>query len=98
MPVGGIGFFDCINNQHAADMLFDVAKHWLLQKGMVAMDGPINFGERDKWWGLVTKGFDEPLVWHELQSALLYRTLFEQLWVSAFFSSRFVLAWILQAN
>ncbi|MCZ6521470.1 MAG: hypothetical protein O6848_08260, partial [Bacteroidetes bacterium] len=23
-----------------------------------AMDGPINFGERDKWWGLLVKGFD----------------------------------------
>jgi len=34
VPVGGIGFFDCINDQVAADMLFDVAKHWLIQKGM----------------------------------------------------------------
>src|SRR6476469_8686513 len=24
-PTGGIGFFECINNQVAADMLFDVA-------------------------------------------------------------------------
>src|SRR5436190_9309897 len=47
VPVGGIGFFDCINDQSAADMLFDVAKHWLMQKGMEAMDGPINFGERE---------------------------------------------------
>ncbi|RYZ48927.1 MAG: hypothetical protein EOO14_21440, partial [Chitinophagaceae bacterium] len=60
-PVGGIGFFDCINNQEAADMLFDVAKHWLLQQGMEAMDGPINFGERDRWWGLVVEGFQPPL-------------------------------------
>ena len=51
-PVGGIGFFDCIHNQDAADQLFDVARHWLLQRGMEAMDGPINFGERDSWWGL----------------------------------------------
>ena len=58
VPVGGIGFFDCINDQGAADMLFDVAKHWLLQRGMEAMDGPINFGERDRWWGLVVKGND----------------------------------------
>jgi len=61
VPVGGIGFFDCINNQEAADMLFDVARHWLLQKGMGAMDGPINFGERDRWWGLVVQGFQEPM-------------------------------------
>jgi len=32
VPVGGIGFFDSINDQAAADMLFDVAKHWLLQR------------------------------------------------------------------
>ena len=57
-PVGGIGFFDCINDQAAADMLFDVAKHWLIQHGMEAMDGPINFGNRDRWWGLLIDGFD----------------------------------------
>lgn len=60
-PVGGVGFFDCINDQAAADMLFDVARNWLLQQGMEAMDGPINFGERDRWWGLVVKGFQSPL-------------------------------------
>lgn len=60
-PVGGMGFFDCINDQNAADMLFDVAKHWLIQRKMIAMDGPINFGERDRWWGLVVDGFQEPL-------------------------------------
>ncbi|MBS1565592.1 MAG: hypothetical protein JST39_14480 [Bacteroidetes bacterium] len=60
-PVGGIGFFDCINRQDAADMLFDVARHWLQQKGFIAMDGPINFGERDRWWGLVVEGFQDPM-------------------------------------
>ena len=61
VPVGAIGFFECINNQQAADLLLDNAKHWLMQQGMQAMDGPINFGERDRWWGMVTKGFSEPL-------------------------------------
>jgi len=61
VAVGGVGFFDCINDQAAADMLFDVAKHWLIQKGMEAMDGPVNFGERDRWWGLIVKGFEPPL-------------------------------------
>jgi hypothetical protein len=61
VPVGGVGFFDCIHDQQAADALFDVAKHWLLQRQMGAMDGPINFGERDNWWGLVTEGFHAPL-------------------------------------
>ncbi len=59
-PVGGIGFFDCINNQEAAEKLFNVAKHWLIQRGMTAMDGPINCGERDRWWGLLVEGFIPP--------------------------------------
>jgi hypothetical protein len=58
---GGVGFFECIDNQEAADMLFDVAKSWLMQHGMEAMDGPINFGERDRWWGLVVEGFKPPI-------------------------------------
>jgi hypothetical protein len=61
VKVGGIGFFECINNTAAAETLLDVAKHWLLQQGMEAMDGPINFGERDRWWGLVVEGFQQPL-------------------------------------
>jgi hypothetical protein len=48
---GGFGFFECIDDQQAADMLFDVAKSWLIQRDMEAMDGPINFGERDRWCG-----------------------------------------------
>jgi hypothetical protein len=61
-PVGACGFFDCINDQAAANLLFDTAKLWLQQNGMEAMDGPVNFGERDKWWGLMVEGFnDEPM-------------------------------------
>ncbi len=58
--MGGIGFFDCIDNQKAANLLFDTAKEWLQEQGMEAMDGPINFGERDKWWGLLVEGFHAP--------------------------------------
>jgi hypothetical protein len=76
ISVGGIGFFDCINDQNAADMLFDVAKHWLLQKGMQAMDGPINFGERDRWWGLLVDGFQPP-VYSLNYNPPYYRQLFE---------------------
>lgn len=76
-PVGGIGFFDCINDQNAADMLFDVAKHWLLQRGMEAMDGPINFGERDRWWGLIVKGFEPPLYCMNYNQPY-YQQLFEK--------------------
>ncbi len=59
-PTGGIGFFECINNQVAANLLFDTAKSWLQQNGMQAMDGPINFGENDTFWGLLVDGFNPP--------------------------------------
>jgi len=54
---GGIGFFECINNQEAANKLFDMARAWLVSKGMQAMDGPINFGENYVHWGLLVEGF-----------------------------------------
>lgn len=59
--VGGIGFFDCIYDHQAAKILFDAAKDWLQLQGIVAMDGPINFGEQDRWWGLLVEGFQNPL-------------------------------------
>ena len=78
VPVGGIGFFDCIQDQHAASMLFDAAKAWLQSKGMEAMDGPINFGERDKWWGLMVEGFDEEPMYGMSFNPAYYEELFEQ--------------------
>ena len=59
-PTGGIGFFECIDNEQAAFLLFDTAKQWLKAQGMQAMDGPINFGENDKFWGLLVEGFTHP--------------------------------------
>ncbi len=58
-PTGGVGLFECINDQSAAFMLFDEAKEWLTDREIEAMDGPINFGDRDKWWGLLIDGFDQ---------------------------------------
>lgn len=60
-PVGGIGFFDCIDNKDYAFALFETAETWLKSKGAKAVDGPINFGERDKFWGLLVGGFYPPL-------------------------------------
>jgi GNAT superfamily N-acetyltransferase len=57
-PTGGLGFFECIENQEAAFVLFDACKNWLAQRGIEAMDGPINFGDRDAWWGLMIKGWE----------------------------------------
>lgn len=86
VPVGGMGFFDSINDQAAADMLLDVAKHWLLQKGFEAMDGPINFGERDRWWGLVVKGHDIPPMYCMNFNAPYYQQLLENYGFKGFFN------------
>jgi hypothetical protein len=85
VPVGGIGFFDCINDQPAADYLFDTAKTWLKSKGMEAMDGPINFGERDRWWGLQVEGFQEPLYCMNYNPPY-YQQLFENYGFKNFFN------------
>ncbi len=75
-PTGGCGFFECINDQQAAKMLFDTAKKWLAERGMEAMDGPINFGERNAWWGLLVDGF-APATYQMNYNPAYYRELFE---------------------
>jgi hypothetical protein len=54
---GGIGFFEVTENREAAFALFDTAKEWLVSRGIQAMDGPVNFGENDNFWGLLVDGF-----------------------------------------
>jgi hypothetical protein len=73
---GGVGFFDCINDQPVADVLFETAKTWLQSKGMEAMDGPINFGDRDKWWGLMVEGFDDEPMYGMSFNPPYYESLF----------------------
>ena len=58
VPVGGMGFFECVEDEKAAISLFDACKNWLAERGMEGMDGPINFGERDGFWGLMVKGWE----------------------------------------
>ncbi len=56
-PTGGCGFFECVNDFEAARMLFDAARDWLRERGMEAMDGPVNFGENYMNWGLLADGY-----------------------------------------
>ncbi len=76
-PTGGCGFFEAIDDQEVANMLFDVAKEWLAQKGMEAMDGPINFGNRDSWWGLLVDGFEKTPLYANPYNFPYYQKLFE---------------------
>ncbi len=74
---GGIGFFECINRQEAANLMFDTAKAWLEEKKMEAMDGPINFGDRNQFWGCQVSNWDEPAIYPMNYNPPYYSALFE---------------------
>ncbi len=76
-PTGGMGFFEVIESKEAAFMLFDTAKVWLSDRGMEAMDGPINFGENDNYWGLLVDGFTQPGIGMPYHKRY-YRAYFEE--------------------
>ena len=75
-PTGGMGFFECINDQIPANILFNQCRDWLAARGMMAMDGPINFGENDVNWGLLVEGFIHPGFGMNYNPPY-YKTLFE---------------------
>jgi hypothetical protein len=87
VPTGGMGFFECINDQQAANLLFETAQKWLTEKGMKAMEGPINFGENDTFWGLLVEGFTPPSFgmnyhrpyYHDLFKNYGFSTSYEQI-------------------
>lgn len=76
-PTGGMGFFECIEDETAAFTLFDACRNWLTNKGFEAMDGPVNFGERDSWWGLMIKGWDHEPTYKMPWSKPYYIPFFE---------------------
>ena len=76
-PTGGCGFFECINSQQVADILFDAARDWLAARGMEAMDGPVNFGSRDSWWGVLVEGFEYTPLYANPYNFPYYKDLFE---------------------
>lgn len=85
-PVGGIGFFECVNNQNVANLLFDTAKKWLITQNVEAMEGPINFGDRDRWWGLLVKGFDIEPNYLANYNFPYYQELFENYGFKCYFN------------
>ena len=76
-PTGGCGFFESIDSQEVANILFDAARDWLASKGMEAMDGPVNFGNRDEWWGCLVDGFELQPLYANPYNHPYYQKLFE---------------------
>jgi hypothetical protein len=54
---GFFGFFECIDDQHVADMLFHEAIAWLRGKDIEVISGPYNFSTNDEC-GLLVDGFE----------------------------------------
>ncbi|CAH1000762.1 Protein YghO [Neolewinella maritima] len=77
LPAGGMGFFECIASPAVADLLLQTAEDWLRGRGMRCIDGPINFGERDKFWGLLTRGWYRP-IYQETYNPPYYQAYLEQ--------------------
>ncbi|MFZ5939368.1 MAG: GNAT family N-acetyltransferase [Bacteroidota bacterium] len=73
---GGIGYFECIDSQEAANLLFDTARNWLESFGYEAMTGSIKFGENDNEWGVLVHGF-MPQGMGMRYNLPYYQTLFE---------------------
>lgn len=88
-PTGGCGFFECINDQAAANLLFDAARDWLQAQGMEAMDGPVNFGERNMFWGLLIENYTDPPIYGTNYNPPYYVELFERYGFGLYFKQLF---------
>ena len=74
---GFFGFFDCINDQSTADLLFQEAGNWLKQKGAVKVLGPVNPSTNEPC-GLLIEGFNMPPVVMMTYNAPYYTGLIEK--------------------
>ena len=55
-PIGLFGYFECIPDPAAAQLLLGTARDWLRQHKMTRMRGPWTFVSQD--WGMVVEGFE----------------------------------------
>ena len=73
---GFFGFFDCVNDQEVANLLFATAEKWLKEKGLNTMIGPVNFSTNETC-GLLVEGFDKPPVLMMTYNYPYYQQLIE---------------------
>lgn len=86
---GFFGFFDCIDDQETADLLFKTATDWLKEKKVSKMIGPVN-PSTNETCGLLVKGFDTPPVVMMTYNAPYYERLIEK---AGFKKQTDLLAW-----
>ncbi|GAB3902288.1 GNAT family N-acetyltransferase [Larkinella knui] len=71
---GFFGFFDCIDDQETANLLFKAAADWLQKQGLTSVMGPANPTTNDVC-GLLVDGFDRPPLAMMPYNAPYYETL-----------------------
>ncbi len=54
--VGHFGYFECIQDTKAGELLLETAQEWLKKEGCTAMRGPWSFVSQE--WGSVVEGFE----------------------------------------
>jgi hypothetical protein len=74
---GFFGFFDCINDNETASLLFDAAEKWLKSKGVNSIIGPVNFSTNETC-ALLIEGFDTPPVAMMTYNDPYYKGLIEK--------------------
>ncbi len=76
--MGGIGFIEMENDSALAQAIINFAKGWHRKRDYRAMQGPINFGENDTYWGLLVENYEEPPVYGMFYHPPYYKELLEQ--------------------
>ena len=91
---GFFGFFESINNQEVANLLFSAAEQWLKEKGCDVISGPFNFNTNDEC-GLLVSGFDSSPFFMMTHHHAYYQELFENY---GFKKAMDLYAWYLESD
>jgi len=74
--IGFFGFFEAINDQEIANILFSAAENWLKEKGFDTMRGPMNFSVNDECALLIEPFDSSPMVMMSYNPEY-YKSLYE---------------------
>lgn len=73
---GAFGFFECLQDQEAAQQLLEAAESWCRQNGALEFIGPLNFSTNHTC-GLLIKGHDSPPIIEMTYNPPYYEAMFE---------------------
>jgi len=92
--VGFFSFFECINNQDVAHILFEGASEWLREHGCNSIRGPFNFSTNEEC-GMLIDGFKSSPFVMMTHHMSYYGELLEK---EGFGKAKDLYAWLLQSD